>query len=210
MRSLRTGTANGSQGMITVRQIERHWEAKAYHRLFSELMAARPEGALRLGLDTALPVPAAAIAVIRLDELAQPNVKLYPKLVKTILLAQEPDGGWRDLVTSALCLRALLCGQGNGLAIERGMAWLAALQKSDGIWPNIPIRRMAADPYISALVLYQLAERQSFRKAIRLADAVRWFSDNQRQLDEETRNLWNRARVRCRLQAAPELIPSLC
>jgi hypothetical protein len=196
--------------MITVRQIERHWEAKAYHRLFSELMAARPEGALRLGLDTALPVPAAAIAVIRLDELAQPNVKLYPKLVKTILLAQEPDGGWRDLVTSALCLRALLCGQGNGLAIERGMAWLAALQKSDGIWPNIPIRRMAADPYISALVLYQLAERQSFRKAIRLADAVRWFSDNQRQLDEETRNLWNRARVRCRLQAAPELIPSLC
>jgi hypothetical protein len=196
--------------MITVRQIERHWEAKAYHRLFSELMAARPEGALRLGLDTALPVPAAAIAVIRLDELAQPNVKLYPKLVKTILLAQEPDGGWRDLVTSALCLRALLCGQGNGLAIERGMAWLAALQKSEGIWPNIPIRRMAADPYISALVLYQLAEHQSFRKAIRLADAVRWFSDNQRQLDEETRNLWNRARVRCRLQAAPELIPSLC
>ena len=196
--------------MITVRQIERQWEARAYHRLFCDLMAARPEGVMRLGLDTAGALPAAAIAVIRLDELAQPNVKLYSTLVRAILLAQEGDGGWGDLITTALCLRALLCGEGNGVAIDRGMTWLAGLQKAEGIWPNIPIRRMAADSYVSALVLYQLGEHARFRQAIRLADAVHWFADNELRLDEETRNLWNRARVRCRLQATSQLVPSLC
>ena len=131
--------------MFTVRQIERHWESKAYERLFAELVAARPEASLRLGIDIARPVPAAALAVVRLDELTQSHAKLYPKLIKTVVAAQEADGGWGDLVTTALCLRALLCGQGNGPSIDRGMKYLADLQKSEGIWPNVPIRRMPAE-----------------------------------------------------------------
>jgi hypothetical protein len=195
--------------MITVRQIERQWDAKTYDRLFNELLAPRPEGALRLGIDPSRPICTAALAVIRLDELSQSHVKLYSKLMKSIIASQEADGGWGDLVTTALCLRALLCGNGSGAAIDRGVQYLADLQKSEGIWPNIPIRRTPADPYVSALIIYQLADHPRFQRSIRIADAIAWFTANEPRLDDETRQLWKRARIRGRL-AAPVLQPSLC
>ena len=185
--------------MMTVRQIERHWNARAYERLFRELVAMRPEAALRLGIDLSRPVCAAALAVIRLDELNQSNAKLYPTLIRTLIAAQERDGGWGDLVTTALCLRALLCGSGDGMAIERGLSYLAALQKPEGIWPAIPIRRITADPYVSDLILYQLADKPKFREAIRIDDAAQWFSNNPAVLDDETRQLWERTRLSRRL-----------
>lgn len=185
--------------MMTVRQIERDWESRAYAKLFAALVVARPEAGFRLKLDTGNPIPAAAMAVIRLDELSQSHVKLYSKLIKTILAAQEADGGWGDLLTTALCLRALFSGQGNGAAIERGLGYLAALQKTEGIWPQIPIRRMPAEPYLSALILYQLADRSAFRNAVRVDDAARWFALHGSSLDDESRNLWTRVQVRCRL-----------
>ena len=188
--------------MMTVRQIERHWEAKAYGKLFIELCAARPESSLSLGIDAEAALPAAALAVIRLDELEQGYARLYSALVKAILRGQQPDGGWGDLVTSALCLRALLCGKGNGLAIERAMTYFVDLQKSEGIWPNVPIRRMPADAYLSALVLYELGDQPRFRQRVRVADAVNWFATHQSSLDDETRALWQRAKVRCRLAPA--------
>ena len=184
---------------MTVRQIERQWESKSYDRLLGDLLVARPESGLRLGLDPSRPVCTAAMAVIRLDELDQSHTKIYPKLIKTILLAQEADGGWGDLVTTALCLRALFCGQGHGLAIERGLKYLADLQKTEGIWPNIPIRRTPADPYVSALILYELADQSAFRAAVRLEHAVAWFTANESTLDGPTRELWQRARMRGRL-----------
>jgi len=195
--------------MMTVRQIERHWDAKTYDRLMGDLLIARPESAFRLGLDPTWPVASAALAVIRLDELDQSHTKIYPKLIRTILLAQEADGGWGDLVATALCLRALFCGQGNGLAIERGLKYLADLQKTEGIWPNIPIRRMSADPYVSALILYELADKNAFRAAVRLDDAVAWFTANESNLDAPTRDLWQRARTRSRLTPRPSQL-NLC
>ena len=195
--------------MMTVRQIERHWESRAFERLFAELIAVRPEASLRLGIDVARPVPAAALAVVRLDELTQSHAKLYPKLLKSILAAQEADGGWGDLVTTALALRALLCGQGHGPAIDRGMKYLAHLQKSEGIWPNVPIRRMPADPYLSALILYLLADQQSFRRSVRLSDAVAWFASHQPSLDEQTQDLWRRASRRYGLLATQAVL-SFC
>ena len=184
---------------MTVRQIERHWDAKAYDRLVGDLLTARPEGSLRLGVDLSRSVCGAALAVIRLDELDQGYAMIYPKLIRSIVMAQEADGGWGDLVTTALCLRALFCGQGNGAAIDRGLQYLADLQKTEGIWPNVPIRRMPADPYISALVMYELGDQAAFRRAVRLEDATHWFAANESSLDDETRQLWNRAKVRCRL-----------
>ena len=195
--------------MMTVRQIERNWEAKTYDRLVGDLLIARPESAFRLGLDPNRPVCSAALAVIRLDELDQSHAKIYPKLIKTILVAQEADGGWGDLVITALCLRALFCGQGNGVAIDRGLKYLADLQKTEGIWPNIPIRRMPADPYVSALILYELGDRKPFRDAIRLDDAIEWFTTHDSQLDDPTRQLWCRARTRSRLIPTPAQL-SLC
>lgn len=195
--------------MITVRQIERRWEAKSHDRLFKDLTAARPEGSLRLGIDDSRPVCAAALAVIRLDELSQSHVKLYSKLIKTIVGSQEADGGWGDLITTALCLRALLCGNGKGLAIERALKYLADLQQNEGIWPNVPIRRMPADPYVSALILYQLGDQPQFGRAARVADALRWFQSHESWLDEQTTELWRRARMRCRL-AGDMMQPNLC
>ena len=81
------------------------------------------------------------LGIIRLDELCQSASSLYPELVRALLAEQESDGGWHDPMTTALCLRALLCGRGGGLAIERGLAFLANLQKPQGLWPKAPIRR---------------------------------------------------------------------
>jgi hypothetical protein len=201
--------------MTTVRQIERHWNAKEYRKLFRELIAPRPEGALRLEIEVRAPL-AAAIAVVRLDELSQSHVPLYGRLIRAILIAQEPDGGWGEPITTALCLRALLCGRGEGVAIDRGMEYLANLQKEEGTWPAQPLRRMPADPHGSAFVLGQLGDNPAFRSAVRVPAAVAWFEAHADELDEETQQLWERARVRCRRRgtavgtvAAEPLIPAL-
>src|SRR6187455_501426 len=117
--------------MQTVRQIQRLWDAKQYPRLARELMAARPEASLRAEAELARSVPVAAMAIIRLDELNQPQVKLSRQLLNCVLLGQEADGGWGDAMTTALCLRALRCSNGHGAAIERGLMYLANLQKSE-------------------------------------------------------------------------------
>src|SRR5687768_14334307 len=106
--------------MITVRQIERTWNAKEYDRLVRELLGGRPEARYRFEMELTRAPLAAALAVIRLDELAQGYVPLYSRLVRALLSTQEADGGWGDPATTALCCRALACGNGNGLAIDRG------------------------------------------------------------------------------------------
>lgn len=183
--------------MTTIRQIERAWVARRYEKLLAELVAARPERAFRLGVTTGRALPAAAMGVVRLDELAQNHVPLYGRLIRAIIAAQEADGGWGDPVVSALCLRALLCGRGNGVAIDRGIQYLANLQKPEGIWPGVPLRRMPADPYGSAILLYQLGDAPAFRSAVRFDDAVMWFQANADRLDDDTRRVWELAGPKC-------------
>src|SRR3712207_1709690 len=117
--------------MTTLRHIERAWQARAYERLFGELTASRPEAAFRFEFEGGWAMPAAALAFVRLDELNQSHTPLYARLVRAVLAGQEPDGGWGDVVTTALGVRALTCGRGNGMAVERGLAYLAGLQKSE-------------------------------------------------------------------------------
>ena len=90
-----------------------------------------------------------------------------------------------------------MLGKGHGEAIERGLAYLATLQKPDGLWPKIPFRRMPGDACVSAFVLHQLSEDERFRAAVRFADAVSWFEANERSLEPEARRLWDRAKLRC-------------
>jgi len=184
--------------MFTIRQLQRLWNAKAYRRLAVELLAARPEASCRLETDFARAVPAAALAMIRMDELAQSHHPFYRTLLNVLIVGQEADGGWGDVLTTALCVRAMTCGDGQGVAVERGLAYLAQLQKSEGVWPAVPIRRMPADGFVSAFVLFQLGESESFRRQARLADAVDWFNANLPTLDPDTRRLWDRASTRCR------------
>jgi hypothetical protein len=189
--------------MITLRQIERLWNTKRYDRLLAELLVARPEASLRLQTHLRGAVPAAAMVIIWLDEVNQPHVPLYSRLVRTLLAAQESDGGWTDPMITAVCLRALLCCRGEGTAIDRGIRYLSDLQKSEGIWPKVPLRRMPEDPYVSAFILYQLGQEERLRMAIRLDQALHWFSDREEMLDPETRRLWDRAASRCRRSAPP-------
>jgi hypothetical protein len=188
--------------MITVRQIERAWSARTYEKLFRELVAARPEAAFRFEMEQGRAVPAAAMAVIRLDELSQSYVSVCGKLLRAIIAAQESDGGWGDAMTTALCVRALLCSAGDGVALDRGLTYLANLQKPEGIWPAVPLRRMPADAYGSAFILYQLGDTARFRESVRFDEAVDWFERNEATLDADARRLWERARHRCRVRRA--------
>jgi len=185
--------------MQTVRQIDRLWNARQYDRLARELLAARPEFSLRLVGELSQSVPVAALGLIRLDALTQGAHPLNEKLIRTILAAQEADGGWGDPVVSALCLRALMCSRGQGVAVHRGLAYIANLQKSGGAWPALPIRRAAEDAYVSAFILFHLADQELFRATVRLDDAVNWLAQNEPTLDPESRRLWYRASLRCRL-----------
>lgn len=185
--------------MITVRQLERLWQAGEYERMVRSCLEMRPENSLRLLGECSRALPAAAMAVIRLDELSQAHVPFCGRLVQAILASQEPDGGWGDPFTTAICLRALMCGQGDGGAIDRGMQYLADLQKTDGLWPKAPIRRLPADGFTSAVILHQLADDFRFRQAVRLGDAFAWFEANERTLDGETARLWRILSTRQRL-----------
>jgi hypothetical protein len=185
--------------MQTTKQIQRLWKARQYPRLMRELMTARPEASLRAEAELARSIPAAAMAIIRLDELSQPQSALCRELLNCILLAQDADGGWGDLMTTALCIRALRCCNGQGHAIDRALTYIANLQKSEGIWPREPLRRMPADPFVSAFVMLQLGQDADFRRIVRFNDAVNWLSNNAAEWDGETRKLWDRAAPRCRV-----------
>ena len=199
--------------MITVKHIERLWTGRMYDRLFRELLANRPEGGLRLELELTggcRATPAAAMAMIRLNELGQSHHPLQAKLVRTLIATQEPDGGWGDPIATTFALRALLSDNGDGAVIDRGLHYLAMLQKPEGIWPKVPFRRMPADPYVSAFILNQLGAHSRFRAGVRFFDAIDWFESHESSLDPETRRLWDRASLRCRVdRSSSELTPGL-
>lgn len=182
--------------MITMRQIERSWSSQHFSKLLQDLLEARPEAGLRI--DTGrIQLLSAAMAVIRLDEIEQQHSVVYPHLLGHIISVQEGDGGWGDLTISAVCLRALMTSGGAGAVIERGLQYLANLQQLQGAWPREPIRRMPADAYTTAFILFQLARHPAFRDAVRFESALDWFSSNGASLDDDTRRLWGRASLRC-------------
>jgi len=199
--------------MITVRHLERQWNARQYTRLSEELLAARPEAWFVFDRQASQAARTAALALIRLEELNQAHVPLAAALRRNLLAMQESDGGWGDPAVSALCIRALLLGKGAGIAVDRSLAYLANLQQSGGIWPAAPIRRMPADPATSVFILSQLADQPRFGEVVRLADAFGWFSRHRGSLDSQTAQIWDRLRMRCLRRATgsePLLFTPLC
>ena len=186
--------------MTTVRQMQRLWSAKAFDKLLQHLVLPRAEASDRLLSELAGAVAAAAMVVVRLDEMAQTFAPLYTEAVRLIVAAQTPGGGWGDPMLTALCVRALLCGRGHGESIDRGLLYLADLQKDEGLWPNPPVKRLPADAFASAFVLMQLGDCEPFRAAVRMADAVEWFEANDPALDPPTRRLWAHAARRCAMR----------
>lgn len=182
--------------MLTVRYIERLWDARKYDRLLQELIAPRIEASAAAELAQTPPASAAALALIRLDELHQPHAAVCPRLIRTLIALQESDGGWGDLATTALCLRALSLQNGHGQTIDRGMDYLATLQQPSGIWPKIPIRRMPEDALVSAFVLFQLADNDQFRASVDFDAACAWFDSHRWTLEPAAQSLWDHARLR--------------
>jgi len=174
--------------MTTVKQMERQWDAKDHDKLLTEVLVARPDAA-GFGVMKGA-IPTAAMVLVRLDELNQGFIPFASKLTRLLLGAQEADGGWGDAMLTAVCLRALTAGGGTGVAIERGMNYLAMLQKPEGIWPSIPIRRTPGDATMSAFILMQLSGHESFRSTVRFADACRWFESHSSELDPVAKRLW--------------------
>jgi hypothetical protein len=182
--------------MMTVRHLERQWTAKHHTKLLEELLEARPEAWFRFDPQASPAARAAALTLIRLEELDQAHVPLAATLRRTLLTMQESDGGWGDPAVSALCIRSLLLGNGGGPAVDRGLGYLANLQQSDGIWPAAPIRRMPADSATSAFILSQLAGERRFREVVRVDDAFAWFARHRDSLDVQTAQIWDSLRIR--------------
>ena len=182
--------------MLTVRQIQRLWGASAYGELVRSFLQARPENSLRLSGELSRQVPAAALAVILLDEWGQSYHPFCGKLIRTILAAQEADGGFGDAMVTALCLRALLCSNGQGPAVERAIAYLVNLQRPEGLWPRVPLRRMPADAFVSAFVLLHLGNDARFQAAVAIDRAINWFDANRQTLEPEAAKLWRAVSIR--------------
>src|SRR3954451_11958945 len=117
-------SAGGCFRMITLRQIQRLWDARNYRHVTQDLLAARLESSPRLASYLSVSAgrtAAAALALIRLDELDQADTPLAATLLRCIIASQGTDGGWDDPLLCSLCVRALLTARGQGLAIDRGL-----------------------------------------------------------------------------------------
>ena len=184
--------------MLTVRQIERLYVARDFSRLLHDLTSHRADALIRWDARANRGTLAAAMAAIRLDELSQAHHAFCGKMIHAVLASQEADGGWGDPLSTALCLRALLASKGNGSSIDRGMAYLVAVQQDGGSFPAGPFRRMPADGHVTAAVLYLLGEFETFASAVGASDAADWIDHNLSTLDDPTRILWRHGSVRCR------------
>jgi len=182
--------------MLTVRHLEREWNSGSYRKLMSELLSARGEATPRLQAELAKPAMVAAMVMVRLDELGQAHVPLFSKLLRTVLIAQQADGGWGDPAITALALRALCLTHGQGPAVDRGMQYLADLQKDNGLWPTEPIRRLTGDAFVTAWILFQLGNNPSFRRLVRYDDALAAMELMEPEHSPETKRLWARVNRR--------------
>jgi hypothetical protein len=182
--------------MLTVRYIERLWDARRYDRLLQELIAPRVEAVAVDELTHNSVASAAALALVRLDELHSPHAPICSRLIRTLISVQKSDGGWGDVATTALCLRALSLQNGQGVVIGGGMGYLAALRQPAGIWPKLPIRRMPEDALVSAFTILQLGDNDLFRAAVRLEAAFAWFDSHRWILEPAALSLWDHARLR--------------
>ncbi|HEX8341916.1 MAG TPA: hypothetical protein VF624_13500 [Tepidisphaeraceae bacterium] len=144
--------------MLTLRQIERLWQLRAYPRLIDELCTGRAEAVGGIRQLVQGPLAAAALTVIRLSELCQGNHPRVAAMVRYICAGRNADGGFGSAVTTALCLRALAGDRGTGPVVDGALAHLAQLQREDGEWPREANNRFPGDPAVTAFVLLQLAE----------------------------------------------------
>ncbi|HEV7301864.1 MAG TPA: hypothetical protein VGN72_21185 [Tepidisphaeraceae bacterium] len=190
--------------MTTTKRIERLWSAKDYARLLGELLSGRSEDLPRARTDINAKLAATALGIIRLDEFNQSHLPLCGQLIRMILTAQEADGGWADPMTTALCVRALHCSRGNGVAGDRGLEALARLQKSDGSFPAEPIRRLPSDAFATAFVVYEVGDIAG--QWLDVPRAMNWLASVESSFDDATRIIADRLKLKYGAVAAQHVM----
>jgi len=184
--------------MLTMRQIERWWTAKSYTRLIDELCAGRAEGVNGIRDLVDGPIAAAALTIIRTDELRQTSHPLVGKLIGLLLRTQNAAGGWEDgevgVVTTALAARAL-AATGTGEAVDHALNYLADAQTTDGDWAvdteaadegavaTLIRTATVADMAVTAFVLYQLATIRRPAAALIIDGALASLLSNEESID---------------------------
>lgn len=206
--------------MLTLRQIEKWWTAKAYTRLLDELCAGRAEGVngirdLLDGSPDKASVAAAAMTIIRAEELRQSAHPHVGKMVRLLLDRQDRLGGWgekgpggtlaTDSVITALAARGL-AQSGTGPAVDNALTRLADLQNQDGEWsaaatPGDETGGLT-DMAVTAFVLYQLATIRRPAAALLIDTALgRLLAPAAGQVDTQLNTL--RRRIEARRVLAP-------
>jgi len=187
--------------MTTPRLLERLWNERKYPQLIDLLRAGRADLDPAVATRLTGPTAAAALAVIRLDELGQSLHPFASVAIRALIASQQPDGGWGDLAVTAMALRALRCSRGTGHVVTRGMQFLAAMQKPAGAWPTEPIRRLPADPALTAFILLHLAGDGDLARLARVDEALDWLHRHRCEIAPETRPWVDRATARWRRAA---------
>jgi hypothetical protein len=189
--------------MITARQIDRLFRTGDFSRLLHDLTSHRADALIRWDARASRQVLAAAMAAIRLDELNFAAHPLSGQMLQVVIRAQDAEGGWGDAITTALCLRALMARGGNGMAIERGLNYLANLQQEAGSFPAGPFRRMPADGHTTAAVTYLLGDQVAAFAAIDVSGGAAWLNRYLAEIDVPTRVIARTAVTRCRRAPMP-------
>jgi hypothetical protein len=159
--------------MTTVRQIDGMWTDGQGRKLFSELSKFRPDVPEFLAGDLGiLPIAAAALSMIRLQELNQTRTQLYRALLARVLVTQDADGGWGDTLATVLAARALLNDPEGRSAGLKAVILLSNFQLDDGTFPRTLARRLAGDTLATAFVLAHLARMSEVANRVRVEAAI--------------------------------------
>lgn len=160
--------------MTTVRQMQ-SWMSDGQHgRAIAELSQFRGDLPAEIVRElNGSAIAAVALAAIRLQELNQQRTTLYRGLLARLVGLQLADGGWGDVLPSALAIRALLGDASTRGDAIRGIDWLCGQQKDDGSLSREPIRRLPGETMVTAFVLAHLSRSSEFAMRFRIEAALK-------------------------------------
>lgn len=165
--------------MTSVRQIDGLWSEGRTRQLVTELTRFRPDFPASL-IDSlsSSAVVAAALAMMRLQELDQTLFASYEGLERKLLASQAEDGSFGSIPVTALACRALLVEPTSSEALRKGLEYLGSMQREDGSFPIDSPRRLPGDLLTTALCIYHLSRDDRAKRALRFELAGRWLADH--------------------------------